>query len=209
MGNQEAKATATATVTVTATATATGKNQQQKSTDAMMIREAVQLFIQTNHAHHGEVERLAAGLGIHHNQHRMLMCIMRMQGEPSQRQLASEMGISPAAVTTILKSLEKEGYVTRCATDEDNRRNRVAITEKGRSKLDEAHVIFDRVDQAMFRGMSESEIRTLQGILSRMKNNLQEMADEPVTGESCSREDATDDGISAGVGTRKERKCPL
>ena len=175
----------------------------------MMIREAVQLFIQTNHAHHGEVERLAASLGIHHNQHRMLMCIMRMQGEPSQRQLASEMGISPAAVTTILKSLEKEGYVTRCATDEDNRRNRVAITEKGRSKLDEAHVIFDRVDQAMFRGMSESEIRTLQGLLSRMKNNLQEMADEPVTRESCSREDATDDGISAGVGTRKERKCTL
>lgn len=207
MENQEAKATVTATVT--ATATATGKNQQQKSTDAMMIREAVQLFIQTNHAHHGEVERLAASLGIHHNQHRMLMCIMRMQGEPSQRQLASEMGISPAAVTTILKSLEKEGYVTRCATDEDNRRNRVAITEKGRSKLNEAHVIFDRVDQAMFRGMSESEIRTLQGLLSRMKNNLQEMADEPVTGESCSREDATDDGISAGVGTRKERKCTL
>lgn len=201
MENQEAK--------TTVTATATGKNQQQKSTDAMMIREAVQLFIQTNHAHHGEVERLAASLGIHHNQHRMLMCIMRMQGEPSQRQLASEMGISPAAVTTILKSLEKEGYVTRCATDEDNRRNRVAITEKGRSKLDEAHVIFDRVDQAMFRGMSESEIRTLQGLLSRMKNNLQEMADEPVTGENCSREDATDDGISAGVGTREERKCTL
>lgn len=198
MENQEAKATATA-----------GKNEQQKATDAMMIREAVQLFIHTNHAHHSEVERRTASLGIHQNQHRMLMCIMRMQGEPSQRQLASEMGISPAAVTTILKSLEKEGYVTRCATDEDNRRNRVAITEKGRSKLDEAHVIFDRVDQAMFRGMSESEIRTLQGLLSRMKNNLQEMADEPVTGESCSREDATDDGISAGVGTREERKCTL
>lgn len=201
MGNQEAKATVTAT--------ATGKNQQQKSTDAMMIREAVQLFIHTNHAHHSEVERRTASLGIHQNQHRMLMCIMRMQVEPSQRQLASEMGISPAAVTTILKSLEKEGYVTRCVTDEDNRRNRVAITEKGRSKLDEAHVIFDSVDQAMFRGMSASDIQTLKGLLLRMKNNLQETGDGTVTGESGSREDAPDDSTPAGVGTNTERKCTL
>ncbi|MGN1445327.1 MAG: MarR family winged helix-turn-helix transcriptional regulator [Eubacteriales bacterium] len=198
MGNQEAKVAATA-----------GKDEQQKSTDAMMIREAVQLFIHTNHAHHSEVERRTASLGIHQNQHRMLMCIMRMQGEPSQRQLASEMGISPAAVTTILKSLEKEGYVARCVTEEDNRRNRVAITEKGRSKLDEAHVIFDSVDQAMFRGMSEADIQTLKSLLLRMKNNLQETGDGTVTGESCSREDAPDDRTPAGVGTNTERKCTL
>lgn len=199
MENQEAKATAT------------GKNEQQKATDAVMIREAVQLFIHTNHAHHSEVERRTASLGIHQNQHRMLMCIMRMQGEPSQRQLASEMGISPAAVTTILKSLEKEGYVTRCVTDEDNRRNRVAITEKGRSKLDEAHVIFDRVDQAMFRGMSEADIQTLKSLLLRMKNNLTEMGGGAVTGESGFPEAPLPDRMmdDTCTGADEERKCTL
>jgi DNA-binding MarR family transcriptional regulator len=82
------------------------------------------------------------------------------------------MGISPAAVTTSLKKLEKEEYVTRAATDEDNRRNEIHITEKGIAKINENHGIFEALDRSMFEGFSEEELATLISLMNRIDKNL-------------------------------------
>jgi DNA-binding MarR family transcriptional regulator len=147
--------------------------------------------MQVSKAHHNEVERRSAGLSIHHSQHRMLLCISNMPDAASQKQLAKEMGISPAAATIILKSLDKAGYVTRTAMEEDNRRNQVVITEKGKNKLAEVRESFDSIDQAMFQGMTEADIQKLKNLLTRMRDNLEEMTPAPATEEGGSLEDTT------------------
>lgn len=136
------------------------------------VTDTVRLFITVSRMHHCEVERRVANLGIHHSQHRMLMQLSHCDHTPSQRELADVMGISPAAVTTTLKCLEKEGYVSRSMTDEDNRRNDVAITEAGRQKIEDSRLIFDSVDQTMFQGFSEDELQALSAYLRRMSDNL-------------------------------------
>ena len=135
--------------------------------------ETVHVFLRIMRRHHACVERRIGDLGIHHSQHRMLIYLTHHTGEiPSQRELAEVLGVSPAAVTTTLKRLEKEGYISRSITDEDNRRNEIRITEKGRTKVAESRVIFESVDTAMFEGFTEDEMETLIHFMERIDRNL-------------------------------------
>ena len=134
---------------------------------------AVGLLHRVMRRHHALVERRTCDLGIHHSQHRMLMTLARCQQDtPSQKELAERLGISPAAVTTTLKKLEKEGYITRSMTDEDNRRNEIRITEKGIAKLLEGRAIFETSDRTMFDGFAPEEIATFISYMERMNRNL-------------------------------------
>ena len=151
-------------------------NSKDKSccvpTGRLSVTDTMRLFITVNRMHHIQVERRVACLGIHHSQHRMLMYLSHCDAMPSQRELADAMGISPAAVTATLKCLEKEGYISREMTAEDNRRNRVCITEEGRRKVSESHAIFESVDSTTFDGFTEEELSDLRTLLSRMLSNL-------------------------------------
>lgn len=134
---------------------------------------AIGLLIRIMRRHHACVERRIGDLGIHHSQHRMLMQLAKREGElPSQKELAEAMGISPAAVATTLKRLEKEGYIARSCTDEDNRRNEIRITDQGLSKVVESREIFEKTDRSMFEGFSAEEMATLLAFMERIDKNL-------------------------------------
>ena len=140
--------------------------------DSPHIR-AIWLFIRVMRRHHAHVERCIGTLGLHHSQHRMLMHLAKREGElPSQKELAEHLGISPAAVTPTLKKLEKEGYISRTITDEDNRRNEIRITEEGIAKVVESRGIFESADRSMFEGFSEDEMATLISFMERIDRNL-------------------------------------
>lgn len=134
---------------------------------------AVGLLHRVMRRHHALVERRTCDLGIHHSQHRMLMTLARCQQDtPSQKELAERLGISAAAVTATLKKLEKEEYITRSMTDEDNRKNEIRITEKGISKLLEGRAIFETSDRTMFDGFAPEEIATFISFMERIDRNL-------------------------------------
>ncbi len=132
----------------------------------------VRLLIRVMRRHHACVERRIGDLGIHHSQHRMLMHLARCERMPSQKELAEALGISPAAVATTLKKLEREGYIARAATDADNRRNEIRITDAGLAKVVESRTIFETVDSAMFAGFTPEEMATVIALLERMDRNL-------------------------------------
>ena len=134
--------------------------------------KAVRLFIRVMRRHHACMERRIGDLGIHHSQHRMLMQLVKSQeSPPSQKELAEAMGISPAAVTASLKKLEKEGYVSRSMTDEDNRRNEIRITEEGLARINAGHAAFDATDLAMFADFTAEEMAQLTTFWERLDRN--------------------------------------
>lgn len=142
-------------------------------TAASPYPDTVRLLIRVMRRHHACVERRIGDMGIHHSQHRMLMHLVRQDRDvPSQRELAETMGISPAAVTSTLKRLEKEGYIARTITDRDNRRNEIRITEEGLSKVMEGREIFESADRAMFEGFSPEELSAFTAYLRRIDENL-------------------------------------
>ena len=148
------------------------QSSERRIPDSPCMR-AVGLLIRVMRRHHACVERRIGDLGIHHGQHRMLMKLACRQGDiPSQKELAEIMGISPAAVTATLKKLEREEYISRSMTDEDNRKNEIRLTEKGLSKVVESRAVFESTDTEMFAGFTPEEIATFISFMERLDRNL-------------------------------------
>ena len=134
---------------------------------------AVRKLIRVMRRHHAYVERQIGDLGIRHSQHRMLIQLAKPQASPpSQKDLAEAMGISPAAVTASLKRLEKEGYVSRSMTDEDNRRNEIRITKLGLERVNKSRAVFETTDKALFAGFTPEEVALFTSFLERLDGNL-------------------------------------
>lgn len=90
----------------------------------------------------------------------------------SQRDLARILDISPAAVTNSLKTMEKSGYILREPEEEDARRNRMTLTEKGRAAVQGCEEAFGAVAHRMLQDFSEREQEQLADFRARMLNNL-------------------------------------
>ena len=124
--------------------------------------------------HRKNVENAFADKALCGSQHRLLMDIARMLGPDrqvvlSQIEIAKKMEITPATVASALKKLEKGGYIQRVVDQEDNRYNRVEITQKGEKVIEESIQIFNEMDKQMLGGLTEEELGVLNGYLLRIK----------------------------------------
>ena len=90
----------------------------------------------------------------------------------SQRELAQTLRVSQATIAMSLKSLERLGYVEKRLDDRDNRRNRVAITEKGEAAVKQCHEVFAEVDRRMLEGFDLQEKEELDRLHRKMLENL-------------------------------------
>lgn len=111
-----------------------------------------------------------------------LLGYLSAHGPCRQNQLADYFEIDSAAVSRMVDSLEKGGFLTR-KTDEQNRRsNRIAITEKGRqaNRLWQASCM--ELEQAMLKGFSTEEREQFAAYLSRAYQNLHDQKEEPPCG---------------------------
>ena len=83
--------------------------------------------------------------------------------------------MSPASVARTLKQLEAGGYIERCGSDVDGRRNEIAISKKGEEMVQCSRKIFDRMDAARFENFSPEELDVLETLLQRQMDNLRRL----------------------------------
>lgn len=133
---------------------------------------------QVTQAHRAAVQAELNAAGLSEIGHPMLLTILDRSGSDhpdcqcqAQRDLAELLHISPAAVATSLKSLEKGGYIRR-EPGSDARRNRVILTEKGHNAVIGCQNAFLSVSQRMLAGFSQEELNQLLSFRQRMLNNL-------------------------------------
>ena len=124
---------------------------------------------------HRIIEARVRRLGIHPSQHILLMHLSQMGRFPSQTQIAQELDVSPASVARTLKSLEANGYIERCGSDVDGRRNEIAISKKGEEMVQCSREIFDRMDAVRFENFSPEELDVLETLLQRQMDNLRRL----------------------------------
>lgn len=137
-----------------------------------------------NHAHRSAVSEELAARGLSEIGHPMLLSILKSSGadDPechAQRELADLLHISPAAVANSLKSLEKGGYIHREPGPRDARRNRVALTDKGREAVEGCQAAFEAVSARMLAGFTLEERAQLISFRRRMLENLRRPAHAP------------------------------
>ena len=124
---------------------------------------------------HRIIEARVRSLGIHPSQHFLLMRLSDMGRFPSQAQIAEELDISPASVARTLKQLEAGGYIERCGSDVDGRRNEIAISAKGEEMVRRSREIFGRLEAASYAGFAPEELDALEALLKREMDNLRRL----------------------------------
>ena len=104
--------------------------------------------------------------------------------ECTQKLIATECcSTRPSSVTGLLQALERQGYIERRA-GEDARVKCVALTERGKEVADECSRFVQKTEDAMRRGLSEEETKTVFRCLLHMADELEALSKEtfPETG---------------------------
>ncbi len=102
---------------------------------------------------------------------RLLMTISE-KDKLTQKELATQMGTSPASVGVSLKKLENKGYVKRNLDENDSRAFLITLTVKGEDFVENTHEIFQKLDRDTFSGFTDEELETFDNFMDRLHENL-------------------------------------
>ena len=136
-----------------------------------LLESAIRMMMRTDRMHRGLIEDGVKDIGLHRTAHMILMTLAREKKCPSQKELAERFSITPAAVTGILKNLERDGYIIR-EVGRDTRYNEISITERGREVVEISRKKFREVDSSMFSGFSDEELRQYIAMLEKIQANM-------------------------------------
>ncbi|MDL2220595.1 MarR family transcriptional regulator [Eubacteriales bacterium OttesenSCG-928-N14] len=127
---------------------------------------------QVNNAHRYWVQQKLSQMGLYMGQHFVLLGILYMEDNISQKQLADAVGVSPASMATSIKRMERNGLITRSSDENDMRRNQLQLTDLGKEYAIRCETIFAQADAQLLSGFSPEETEQLQEYLIRMRNNM-------------------------------------
>ena len=156
------------------------------------------LLYRAFHAQRGELRPSLNRLGLGTGQPRILGYIMR-NGAASQKELADYSEVDPSAISRMLESMQKGGFITRKASENDKRSGVVDITELGRKAYAEWRNDCDIVEERMLKGFNDEEkaelMKFLRRVYSNLKKHTEKTENEDGLKESC--ENCKDESISA------------
>ena len=141
------------------------------------VQQLIKKMMCINRMHRNVIEKKVSELGLHRSQHMVLMYLARHNEGVSQKDIAQHFDISPAAVAVTLKKLEAGGYIVRNTVEDDNRKNNVSFTEKGKSIAEKSRKIFCQVDSKMTELLSEEEYNIVSSCFEKMKQSLADYTD--------------------------------
>ena len=106
--------------------------------------------------------------------------LMKLRFHPhlSATQLSEEIGHDMGALTRLVDSLERSGFVRRVRSQQDRRAVEITLTAEGRRQVEGSiHILVDAMNE-LAEPFSNSEIDTLISLLQRMLGRLQEHVDK-------------------------------
>ncbi|WP_321396140.1 MarR family transcriptional regulator [Emcibacter sp.] len=98
----------------------------------------------------------------------VVMQTLRKEGKLSPSNIARNVALSQATITSILDRLEKAGLVRRTRSEEDRRIVDVCLTEEGRKRLEEAPELLQSGFLRQYRKLESWERQMLVSSLQRV-----------------------------------------
>ncbi len=136
-----------------------------------MERTFHMLLYRLSHAQRNYLRPYVGEIGLGTGQPK-LVAYLAEHGSCRQRELAGYFEIDPAAVSRMLDSMGKAGFVT-CRADERNRRSDIVeLTEKGRAANEVWQTHCREMEDMMLQGFTEQERMAFGQYLSRAYQNL-------------------------------------
>jgi DNA-binding MarR family transcriptional regulator len=104
-----------------------------------------------------------------------LVVLHRLACAPAVRpsDIAADLGLDASTVSRHLRTLEQLALVDRTDDPDDRRAQRVSLSDRGREVLDRAIAQRQAVVAAALTGWSEADRRTLERLLVRLADDLE------------------------------------
>lgn len=90
-----------------------------------------------------------------------------------QKDLEREFSIRKSTASTTLKSMEKNGMITRESVPYDTRLKKIVLTEKAKKFHTKVIEKVDLMEQKLVQGIPEEEIEVFFRVMEKMKQNIE------------------------------------
>jgi DNA-binding MarR family transcriptional regulator len=97
-----------------------------------------------------------------------VLFVLRTAGPAEARQVAKLSGMSRAAVSALVNTLERDGLVLRRQADHDGRAVQLSLTEAGHAAITDAFQAHNEREQAWAALLTDAERTTLVGLLEKL-----------------------------------------
>ncbi|MGF6355280.1 MarR family transcriptional repressor of mepA [Paenibacillus sp. 4624] len=112
-------------------------------------------------------------LGLNAQQGRIIGYIYEHQDEGLiQKNLADVFNRRDATITSMLKGLEKNGYIVRKIPANNERQKNLYVLPKGEKVIQDIEQMFSTVENEIVKSLSEEEQATLIRLLTKVNQNL-------------------------------------
>lgn len=107
-----------------------------------------------------------------------ILTYLAEHGACNQREIADYLEIDPAAVSRMLGTLDKSGFITHKENQSNRRVDIVALTEKGRQAYTAWQQHCQDMEQSMLAGFSPKEKEQFADYLTRTYQNFKQLNSE-------------------------------
>ena len=90
----------------------------------------------------------------------------------SRKALQETMRVSGPSVTSLLNSLEKNGFIKRLPNKEDARAFEIIVTTKGENLIDDMNKVFKESQERLVACLNIEEMKTFLALLQKVYRNL-------------------------------------
>ncbi len=112
-------------------------------------------------------------LGLNSQQGRVIQYIYEHQDEGLiQRDLADVFGRTTASITSMLKGLEKSGYIRREIPSDNERQKNIYVEQKGVDLIETFEQKFIEIEDNLISSLSKEEQESFMEMLIKINNNL-------------------------------------
>ncbi|MDF2937296.1 MAG: putative transcriptional regulator [Paenibacillaceae bacterium] len=141
--------------------------------DVYKVEHVDSVFRRVSKLHHQTVSSYLSGRGVYPGQPPLLRALSERDGQ-IQKELAEQMGITPATLNVMIARMEKSGLLERKADEADQRVSRVYLTEQGRQAHQEVRNMIDLMEKTCFMHFIPEEKMIFRRLLLQMYENLKE-----------------------------------
>lgn len=104
-----------------------------------------------------------------------MLCVRTLRfvmekGEPTMKEVADYLGITPPSTTTMVDHYVKSGHLERLTDKNDRRIIRIGVTPKGKKFLKDGYENMLRIYQELLSKLNQKEINELKIILNKIAN---------------------------------------
>ncbi|SCY37139.1 transcriptional regulator, MarR family [Paenibacillus polysaccharolyticus] len=112
-------------------------------------------------------------LGLNAQQGRIIGYIYEHQDEGLiQKNLADVFNRRDATITSMLKGLEKNGYIVRKIPADNERQKNLYVLPKGEQVIQDIEQMFATVENEIVKSLTDEEQATLMRLLTKVNQNL-------------------------------------